>query len=163
MVKSEGKNLLDVGCGRPSDCMSDGAFLSFMGYGSGIDIACRSIDFPFRVGSAENIPFPDKSFDVVTLLEVIEHVKNPESALKEIHRVLKDDGLLVMSTPDNHLVFRTMWWVWERFFDRTWKDKHISSFPEKAWARIIKNTNLYYIEEVRSYLRLNSVFKLRKL
>lgn len=42
----------------------------------------------------------DDSFDVVIALQVIEHVQNPEHLLKEAKRILKPDGLLIISTPD---------------------------------------------------------------
>jgi SAM-dependent methyltransferase len=43
--------------------------------------------------------FADGSFDAVFLLEVLEHVAAPDRALQEVHRVLRPDGLLVVSTP----------------------------------------------------------------
>ena len=43
--------------------------------------------------------FADGSFDAVFLLEVLEHVTAPDRALREVHRVLRADGLVVISTP----------------------------------------------------------------
>jgi SAM-dependent methyltransferase len=43
--------------------------------------------------------FQDETFDVVFLMEVLEHVRTPERALAEIHRVLKKEGMLLLSTP----------------------------------------------------------------
>lgn len=43
--------------------------------------------------------FPDESLDRVFLLEVLEHVKQPDAALAEIHRVLAKDAVLALSTP----------------------------------------------------------------
>lgn len=58
----------------------------------------------FKVGNALDIEFKNKSFDVVTILDVIEHIpKNTESkCLQEINRVLKDKGYLIISTPHSH-------------------------------------------------------------
>lgn len=47
-----------------------------------------------------NCRFPNKFFDVITLWHVIEHVSSPKKLLKEINRVLKDNGLLIISTPN---------------------------------------------------------------
>lgn len=46
------------------------------------------------------IPFPDRTFDGAVCLEVIEHVYNTDLLLSEINRVLKNNGYLVLSTPD---------------------------------------------------------------
>lgn len=48
----------------------------------------------------ETSPFEDGSFDCVTCLEMIEHVENPFALLRELYRVLKPGGTLVISTPN---------------------------------------------------------------
>jgi GT2 family glycosyltransferase/SAM-dependent methyltransferase len=55
----------------------------------------------FRLGSALDLSaFEDDSFDAVVSFEVIEHVREQDAVLAEAERVLRDDGLLIMSTPD---------------------------------------------------------------
>jgi SAM-dependent methyltransferase len=56
------------------------------------------------VGDLQQLPFPNGSFDVVVCFEAIEHVDHPEEALDEFKRVLRPDGVLVLSTP-NALVY----------------------------------------------------------
>jgi SAM-dependent methyltransferase len=57
----------------------------------------------FRVGTATDLAdFETKSFDVVVAFEMIEHVAEHERVLSEIARVLADDGLLIMSTPERY-------------------------------------------------------------
>lgn len=53
-----------------------------------------------RAGVLNDHTFPDKTFDVVTLWDVIEHVPAPTEELKEIHRILKPEGLLIINYPD---------------------------------------------------------------
>lgn len=54
-------------------------------------------------GDAKSLPFPDKSFDVVTLLEVLEHMKDPGKAIKEAIRVSRRNIIIsVPSTEDNN-------------------------------------------------------------
>jgi SAM-dependent methyltransferase len=50
-------------------------------------------------GNAERLPFADASFDLVTCSEVLEHIRTPSRALREMHRVLKPGGTLLLSTP----------------------------------------------------------------
>jgi len=71
-----------------------------------IDCAKKLVpEAAFRVGSALNLPFSNKSFDCIVLLDVIEHLPlNTENkALGEIKRVLKPKGYLILSTPSNHI------------------------------------------------------------
>ena len=63
-----------------------------------------SHNIEFTVGDVAAIPFGDASFDVVTCMEVIEHVEDPERVLDELQRVLKPDGLLLLSTPNRDVV-----------------------------------------------------------
>jgi len=53
-----------------------------------------------RFANVEDLPFPDSSFDVVLCRELIEHVQDEAQAFKEMHRVLKTDGLLLITTPN---------------------------------------------------------------
>ena len=54
----------------------------------------------YTVGEASRLPFPDASFDVVVSFETIEHLYEQELFLKEIHRVLRPEGLFIVSTPN---------------------------------------------------------------
>lgn len=57
---------------------------------------------------AEKLPFLEKSFDKVLSTEVIEHIKDDATALKEISRILKPGGVLVLSVPCNELKMPTL-------------------------------------------------------
>lgn len=50
--------------------------------------------------NTDPLPYADNSFDLVTFTEVIEHVEHHQDVLREIHRVLKDDGYLIVTTPN---------------------------------------------------------------
>lgn len=54
----------------------------------------------FVCGDACNLPFPDDSFDLVTLLDVLEHIPDDARAAREAMRVLKPGGTLLVSTPN---------------------------------------------------------------
>lgn len=78
---------------------------------SGIDFSESAIEFAKARYMIPNLafqqadlqcplPFPDQSFDAITSFETLEHVAKQEQMLSEFHRVLKPNGLLVISTPD---------------------------------------------------------------
>lgn len=48
----------------------------------------------------DNLPYADDSFDLVTCTEVVEHLENYRRALRDMHRVLKGGGTLVVTTPN---------------------------------------------------------------
>lgn len=54
----------------------------------------------FKIGSADNIPVESGSIDIVVSFETIEHHDKHEEMLLEIKRILKPDGILIMSSPD---------------------------------------------------------------
>jgi len=51
------------------------------------------------VSDAHHLPFKDASFDAIWIQAVLEHVLEPEVVVAELHRVLKDDGLVYADTP----------------------------------------------------------------
>jgi len=61
---------------------------------------------PVLRGWAERLPGDDQSVDAVALLDVIEHVAEPADVVKEIHRVLRPGGVLVLTTPHKGLLER---------------------------------------------------------
>ncbi len=98
------KRILDVGCGTGTYCI----FLKRLGYEViGVDIDKNKINTgrnfrepaDLRHGSALGLPFGNKEFDLVLMTEVLEHIKEPEKAVQEISRVLKDTGIFILSVP----------------------------------------------------------------
>jgi len=163
LIKPHGKNLLDVGCGSPSSCMKEGSFLRYLGYGQGIDIEHRDIEFPFKIGDIKNLPFKNQSFDVVTALEVMEHIDDYSTALREVHRVLKQNGIFVMTTPHNTFFFRIFWNIWEKTFGRKWKDTHLTFFKKEEWLDILRKSGIFKIEKAIDYWGVNVIVKMSKM
>ena len=63
----------------------------------------------FSVGDATKLPFPDNSFDKIVCSEVLEHIPDYQSVLKEINRLLKPGGMFVASVPR----FVPEWLCWK--------------------------------------------------
>ena len=103
----QGKKVLDIACGE--------------GYGSallaevaqsvvGVDISQEAIDHAsttyvqenlhFIQGSATKLEFADASFDAIVSFETIEHLAEQEQMIAELTRVLRPDGILIMSSPN---------------------------------------------------------------
>ena len=107
-MELRGGRILDVGCGRgalPNLISRSKGCSAF-----GVDISSKALyeakkeaksEFTaFIVCSADNLPFKETVFDVSTCLEVLEHVYQPLKVLDEVYRVLKDEGFLIVSTPN---------------------------------------------------------------
>lgn len=98
----EGKILLDVGCGRGELW----PFVSnyFSAY-IGADVV-RYDGFPERAGfyridlDVGRVPLPDASADVVAAVETIEHLENPRAFARELTRLVKPGGWIVVTTPN---------------------------------------------------------------
>lgn len=71
----------------------------------------------FVVSSADKLPYPDETFDIVTCSQSFHHYPYPEKAMQEARRVLKSGGLYILSDTgiggigawiDNHILFKLM-------------------------------------------------------
>lgn len=90
-------NLLDVGCGaKPYQDLFD--VDKYIGLEID-DKGDRNHKYADEFYDGKKMPFSDNSFDSVFSSEVLEHVFNPNEFLREINRVTKDGGMLLMSVP----------------------------------------------------------------
>lgn len=138
-----GADVLDVGCGDA------GALIAFAEQGArcaGIECfdtslergrlraADHGVTVDLRKGVAESIPYPDASFDLVMLDNVLEHVKDRPLTLREVRRVLKPGGLLYMVTPKPFSLYSL------------WNDPH---YDLAGLVLMPRRMQIWYFENVR--------------
>jgi len=135
--------LLDVGC-------SSGAFLMSarkVGFDTtGVEPSAEAAETARRAGLnvftgfLEAARFPDGAFDAATLVEVIEHLRDPRSLLAECRRVLKPGGILLVTTPNAaSWTARIMKSRWDGFGLKA-MGGHISFFNPRSIEMIAERT-----------------------
>jgi SAM-dependent methyltransferase len=133
-------HLLDVGC-------ATGDFLAAMRAHAGWRVRGRE-PHPGAVaqarerhglvvdeGDAEDLPYDASTFDVVTMWDVLEHVRDPVSTLRRVQRILRPGGLLVLSVPNRD--------AWDaRLFGSHWAGldvpRHFSVFSPRHLVRALE-------------------------
>lgn len=93
--------LLDVGCGWDYRLLK--TVEPFIGSGVGIDFKVQEMESTkiktVRMRMTDQLPFESESFDIVTMLAVLEHLSDPLRMMSETERVLKKEGRLVLTVP----------------------------------------------------------------
>lgn len=136
-----GKAVLDVGCNR--------------GYGTkrvslhaakviGVDVSPTSVgeaqkrypDLEFRIVDGSSLPFEDASFDMVTFFQVIEHVAAPGPFLREVIRVLRPDGLALLTTPNGTHRLDPGMQPWNRFHVREYGTRELADELAPYFAEV---------------------------
>lgn len=109
----KGLDVLDVACGEGYGSFAMASFWNAKSV-TGVDISEEAIQTAQNVFSHPNVKytaaaaekidelFEKNSFDMVVSLETIEHVKNPDIFLSAIKKVLKPNGILILSCPNDH-------------------------------------------------------------
>jgi SAM-dependent methyltransferase len=107
------RRVLDVGCGTGGNL----TFLQSYGHPYGVDYSLAAAAFTrdrgwprIAVGSATELPMPDRTFDLVTALGVIEHVPDDVAMLREMRRIARPGALLLLMTSAHR-------WLWSRHDD----------------------------------------------
>jgi len=137
------KNVLDVGCG-------EGFTISFLRKlhpevsFTGIDNSFSAVETAkknnpgnkFITGSIYTLPLPSSSFDLVICSEVLEHLDNPDIALKELNRV--SSKYLLLSVP-NEPLFRISSFISGQYLSTLGRHpEHIQSWNKKSFIILIK-------------------------
>ena len=100
--------ILDVGCGTGANLKT----LSEFGDAEGVDVSSDALEFcrergltNVKLGAAEELPYESGTFDLVTALDVVEHLDDDVGGLREMRRVLRPGGRALIFVP-------TFMWLW---------------------------------------------------
>ena len=101
----------------------------------GVDLSMRAREYcqkrfsiPVFKGSVEEAGFRERNFDVIVINDVLAQMKDPKTVLQEARRILANDGILYMSTPD-------IGSFWSRFLESRWwgiHNRHFFYFSKKT-------------------------------
>jgi SAM-dependent methyltransferase len=102
--------ILDVGCGTGANLL----MLSKYGDAEGVDVSEDALAFcrergldKVRLGAGEELPYEDATFDLVTAFDVVEHMDDDLAGLREMRRVLRPGGRVLLFVP----TFMFLWGV----------------------------------------------------
>lgn len=170
-----GGKMLDIGC-------ADGTFTKEILDRTdakeiiGLDVLASSVNWAkrhwkkekrlkFQVGNAHKLNFKANTFEAVYILEVMEHVPDPDQVLKEAHRVLKKGGYIILLVPSDNLLFRIVWWIVTKFWwAKIWEDCHVQSFDAKnPLSKHAKNAGFKVEVDEKFWLGMLNIVKGRKL
>ena len=143
----QGGNLLDVGCGT-GNFLTEARKAGFDV--SGQDVSpyfinyCRThYDFPVYDSELETLGLPEASFDCVTSFDVIEHVRYPKQLLKEMRRLVRPGGLVVVGTHDIGNIFARLYGVEWRHMGAM---GHITYFTRQTLSRMMNECSLDIVQ-----------------
>jgi SAM-dependent methyltransferase len=112
------------------------------------DFARERLHLDVKQGSAEEIEYPDASFDVAVLFEVIEHLLDPLRALQRVARAIKPGGHILLSTPNFNALSR-------RALGRQWAvispGEHLYYFTETSLERLLVRAGFANVRFERQY------------
>ncbi|MEZ5345632.1 MAG: class I SAM-dependent methyltransferase [Pyrinomonadaceae bacterium] len=153
---------LDVGCGTGANL----EMLAGFGDAEGVDVSddalefCKAKGLKTHKGLAEELPFEDESFDVVTALDVVEHLDDDIAGLKEMYRVLRSGGKTLIFVP----AFMWLWGVQDDISNHRirYTRKQIVERMEKAGFEVERATyaNITFFSPIllgRTLMKLTGV------
>lgn len=164
------QNCLDVGCASGYMISQLALFFPNAKY-FGVDIYDKAIEYAkknyphimFKVASADKLPFKNNAFDLILFYETIEHVENPKDCLKEVKRILKRNGTLILTMDSGSLLFRIVWFIWENTKGKIWQRAHLHPFHHTELEQLIRRSGFEIRDKIFSFLGMEVTFILSKM
>ncbi len=145
-VQKDVKSVLDVGCGRawvaehflPKGVRVHSLDISFTNPSKAVKLYPNKNHFGI-VANSFKLPFANGSFDCVIASEIIEHVVNPAAFVKELFRVVKEGGRLIITTPYKEKI---VYHLCIHCNKKTPANAHLHSFDEMILENLYKGDDL---------------------
>src|SRR5918998_2562281 len=140
-IRDRRPKILDVGCGTGANLVMLGEF----GEAHGIDVSHDALSFcqergleNVKHGAAEELPYEDGTFDLVTALDVVEHLDDDLAGLSEMRRVLRPGGRVLLFVP----AFMFLWGLQDEVSNhrRRYRLSQLRRVLEKAGFQIERTT-----------------------
>ena len=147
----KGKDVLDFGCGF-------GAYLNeikkISNSVAGVELGKEERTYCLEndIEVYKDIEEFDRTFDVITLFHVFEHLKNPKEWLKKFSQYQKKGDLLILEVPNSNDALLELYKC-KAFEDFTYWSAHLYLYSDKSLIDLIKSTNLYEIVSAKQVQR----------
>lgn len=142
-----GGDLLEVGCGLGfflSEARSAFASLTATDYSSGALDQVDTDDVDLHLGGLAELP-PERRFDCIVLIQVLEHIYDPIAELRTIHSKLRPDGSVVLAVPNYDSPLRAL-------LGRRWPSfkipEHVQYFERRSLRRALEAAGFSRIREL---------------
>jgi glycosyltransferase 2 family protein len=139
--------ILDIGCGSGVQIRALGLESPNLIIGMDVNrnalLYAKKKEIPhseFIIADAQNLPFKDRTVDKIICAEIIEHLNNPEQLITESQRVLRQDGSIVITTPNENSVWGLYEFLWDVFGrGRNYGETHLRFFSVRDLETCFKS------------------------
>lgn len=116
----------------------------------------------FIQADAHRLPLKNKSVDLITILETLEHVVDPYGTLMELKRIIKKDGHIIVEIDSGSWLFQVIWFFWKKFGKgKVWSGAHLTFFNVELLEGLFKKVGLKIEEKKMFNWGMGVCFRLR--
>ncbi|MBY3515014.1 class I SAM-dependent methyltransferase [Rhizobium laguerreae] len=150
--KAPPSTVLELGC-------SHGSFVALLrqsGYDAAgiemspwvVEFAKTTFDIPVFVGPVEAVDFGDRKFDVIALMDVLEHLPDPVGTMRLALELLSPGGLLLIQTPQfkEQMRYKTLLETNAPFLEQFKSNEHLYLFTKESVAKLFKQLGAEHIK-----------------